>query len=241
MITLPFIKKHKARLSGADWFLIIALLLVVVFIIVYSYWPPLAAWFEGVEPKLQKFAIEHGYVGAFIITLISNLSIIIIIPYGSVLFLLGSIGLNPWLLSLLAALAAALGEIVAYGIGWGAGGLITSKEYRKKFEGIKNFITRRPKLTPLLIYLFGATPAPDDIIMIPLGLVRYNFWKAVIPDALGKLTMISIVVFSGRYSYAFLSQKLGPEGGFWAGIITVILTIVFIYLTIKVKWDKLIK
>lgn len=241
MIILPIIKKHKRKISGADWFLIIAILLVMVFSLIYFSWPPLADWFASVGPELHEFALKHGYVGGFMITLISNLSVIVIIPYGSVLFLLGSVGLNPWLLGFTAALAATLGEIVGYGIGWGARGLIRKEKHVKRFERIKEVISRRPRLTPFLIYLFGATPIPDDIIMIPLGLIRYPFWKAIIPDALGKLTMILVVVLSGRYSYNYINQMLGSESGFWIGIITVILTIMFIYLTIKVKWDKLIK
>jgi len=238
MISWP---KEKRKIKGADWFLIIALSLLLLICIVYFSSQSFADWLTGFGPQIEDFALRHGYFGAFLIVLISNVSLIIIIPYASILFLLGSLGLNPWLLSIITAVAAAMGEVVAYVIGRSARGFVKNEEYIKKFERIKLFISKKPKLVPLLIFIFGATPIPDDIIMIPLGLVKYNFWKAIIPDALGKLVMIMVVVFSGKYTYSVVSRSLGSEGGFLSGVIVVFLTIILIYFTIKIKWDKIIK
>lgn len=189
---------------------------------------------------MHRYSLEQGYWGAFLVTFLSNVSIVIVIPYGSVLFLLGSLGLNPWTLGLVTGLAAALGEVVAYLIGRGAGRLVGSRQ-QEKFERLKGFIVRHPRATPFLIFLFGLTPIPDDIIMIPLGLVGYPLWRAMIPDALGKIVLTTLVVCAGHTSSAFFQRLMGEEGGLWTGVITAVLTILIIYLTLKVKWERLLK
>ncbi len=43
------------------------------------------------------------------------------------------------------------------------------------------------KYGPATIFLFALTPLPDDLLFIPLGVMRYPFWKAFIPALFGKM------------------------------------------------------
>jgi hypothetical protein len=36
------------------------------------------------------------------------------------------------------------------------------------------------------VFLFALTPLPDDILFLPLGMMKYSFWKCIIPGWLGK-------------------------------------------------------
>jgi membrane protein YqaA with SNARE-associated domain len=230
----------RGKVAGPEKFLFISFLLLMLVAAFYFAFPAFATTLTATAINIQRFALQQGYWGAFIITIISNAALIIPIPYGTVLFLLGSVGLNPWLLGALTGLAAVLGEIVGYWIGRGAGNLF-SREYQEKFRRLNNLIIRRPRLIPLLIFFFGVTPLPDDIILIPLGMIKYSFWKTIIPDACGKLIMTTGMALAGKYSLTATQHLLGSDGGFWSSVIVCVLTILIIYLTIKVKWEELIK
>jgi membrane protein YqaA with SNARE-associated domain len=230
----------KRRFGGAEIFLVIAAVALLVFAGLYFWWPGFADWLGQTSWHVQQFALREGYWGGFVITAVSNAALVIPIPYGTVLFVLGSIGLNPWLLGLITGFAAGLGEVVGYSVGRGTGALV-SAEQKERFRRINELVSRHPRLTPLIIFMLGVLPIPDDILLIPLGMIKYPFWKTIVPCLLGKFIMTTTFSVAGKYSLPALRNLLGSESGFWSGIIIVALTVLMIYLTIKIKWEKLIK
>lgn len=233
-------EKRWNKISGIDIFLAGACLVMIGIVLLYYFYPPFWRGVGLVVPALRDFALRNGYVGAFVVTFLCNGSLIPL-PYGSILFFLGGVGLNPFLLGLLSGLAASLGQTVAYFIGRGAGTLMKSEAQQQKFLKVKNFILRRPRLTPFLIFLFGLTPLPDDIILIPLGMIKYSFWKALIPDSIGKIGLTFFAVYAGKVSFSLSQQLTGSGREFWAAMAVAVLTVLIIYLTIKIKWENIIK
>ena len=223
-------------MRGKEWFLIISLLLILAYGLIYFLFPEFQNTIDSFNTRLENFARVHGYWGAFFISLVGAASLFIVIPYVGFVFLLATAGLNIWWLSLLAGLGAALGEIISYLVGY-AGGRLTDKHHGEKYEKIHRWIRGHPRLTPLIIFVFGLTPLPDDLIFIPLGLVRYHFLKAFIPGFLGKATMLLLTLYFGQAGL----EGLGLESGsFWSEIITLVLTILMIYAVLKINWEKLI-
>lgn len=223
-------------MKGKDWFLVISLLLILAYSLIYFLFPEFQESINAFNIRLENFSRVHGYWGAFLISLVGAASLFIVIPYVGFVFLLATAGLNIWWLSLLAGLGAALGEIISYLVGY-AGGRIVDKQHGEKFERIHTWIKRYPRLTPLIIFIFGLTPLPDDLIFIPLGLVRYNFIKAFIPGFLGKAAMIMITLYFGKVSL----NSLGLENsGFYSEIVTMLLTVLIIYGVLKINWEKLL-
>ena len=47
---------------------------------------------------------------------------------------------------------------------------------------------------PAAIFFFALTPLPDDLLFIPLGVMRYPFLKAFIPALFGKTLMMFILL-----------------------------------------------
>ncbi|MFA5070599.1 MAG: VTT domain-containing protein [Patescibacteria group bacterium] len=224
-------------MKGKDWFLIISLLLILAYGLIYFLFPEFQNNIDGFNARLESFARAHGYLGAFVISLVGSASLFIMVPYVGFVFLLATAGLNIWWLSLLSGFGAALGEIISYLLGY-AGGRLTDKHHREKYEKIHAWIRSHPRLTPLFIFIFGLTPLPDDLIFIPLGLVRYNFIKAFIPGFLGKAIMIAATLYLGKTGL----NSLGLENGnFYNEIITLVSTILIIYGVLKINWEKLLE
>jgi membrane protein DedA with SNARE-associated domain len=91
---------------------------------------------------------------------------------------------------------------------------------------------------PVTIFLFALTPLPDDLLFIPLGVMRYPFLKAFIPSLLGKTLMTFILAYSGQQSIDLIINVFGESG--WIGtVITVALLVVIIVAMIKIDWEKL--
>lgn len=230
----------KNKIGGPEKFLIISGALMLVFGCFYFGLPSFAQALSDISGDVEAFALNHGYWGGFIITVIGNAALVLPIPYGTILFVLGGVGLNPWLLGIITGLAAGIGEVVGYSVGRGTGAFV-SPEQQEKFRRIHRVISSHPRLVPFIIFMLGVLPIPDDILLIPLGMIKYPFWKTIIPCLLGKFIMTTTFSVAGAYSLSALTKALGSEGGFWSGMVIVALTVVAIYLTIKIKWEKLIK
>ena len=95
---------------------------------------------------------------------------------------------------------------------------------------------------PVIIFVFALTPLPDDLLFIPLGVMRYSVVAAFIPAFLGKFLSNLIIAYAGRLSLQIISDIFGIEGegmSFLIGtVIAVVLLIVIFVIMFKVDWEK---
>lgn len=191
---------------------------------------------------LQNFSIQYGYLGIFLISLLGSMSIFFPIPYTVVLFTLGSIEtFNPILIALASSIGSALGEFSGYLLGLG-GRKIISEKGRRNVEFLLKIFGRYGALA---IFIFALTPLPDDLLFIPLGVMRYGFLRAFIPAFLGKLCMSLIIVYSARFTVGIIREIFGIESD-WASaiigtVIALILLVIVFILMFKVDWEKVIE
>ncbi|MEM2936679.1 MAG: VTT domain-containing protein [Candidatus Bathyarchaeia archaeon] len=181
---------------------------------------------------LYQFALQYGYAGVFAISIIGAISIIIPIPYTLFIYLLGAI-LEPIPLALAGGLGSAVGEFSGYLIGY-YGRAVINKERQRKMDYMLKIFNRYGFIT---IFLFALTPLPDDLLFIPLGIMRYKFLKVFIPAFLGKSLMCLILAYGGRLSIEFIRALFG-DGGWLGGILTTFLLIAIIVLMLKIDWEK---
>lgn len=183
-------------------------------------------------------ANQYGYIGIFVISLLGALSIFFPIPYTVVIFTLGA-HFEPALIAIAAGLGAAIGEFSGYMLGL-SGRKFISPERRRKMEFMVKVFNR---FGPIAIFVFALTPLPDDLLFIPLGMMRYSIVRAFVPALIGKMCMNFIVAYSGRYTIGVIRNIFG-EGGDWiatslgmllAGVLLVIIMIIMF----KVDWEKL--
>jgi len=163
---------------------------------------------------MQQFALQYGYTGVFVISVIGAISVIIPIPYTLFIYLLGAAGLDPISLALAGGLGSAVGEVSGYLIGY-YGRAIVGKERQRKMDYMLKIFNR---FGPVTIFIFALTPLPDDLLFIPLGIMRYKFIKVFIPAFLGKSLMCLILAYGGRLSNEFIRTLFG-DGGWLGGIL----------------------
>ena len=182
---------------------------------------------------MKDFALQFSYLGVFIISFIGSVSVVFPVPYTIVIYLLGAV-LNPVFIAISSGLGSALGEFSGYALGY-YGRAVVSKERQRKMEYMVKIFDR---YGPAAIFLFALTPLPDDLLFIPLGVMRYPFWKAFIPALLGKTLMSFILAYAGQQSITLI-ETLFAGSGLVGTVITSVLLIVIIVAMIKIDWEKL--
>src|SRR4030043_1515720 len=158
---------------------------------------------------MESFAAQFGLFGIFLISFLGATSVFIPIPYTVVIFTLGGLqAFDPLLIAVAAGTGAAIGEFSGYLIGFG-GRRVIGERYKKKMDLLTRLFK---KFGPIVIFIFALTPLPDDLLFIPLGVMRYSLIRAFIPALLGKFFSNLIIAYSGRLSLQIIESIFGVEG-----------------------------
>jgi len=184
---------------------------------------------------MEQFALQFGYFGVFLISLIGTLSVVFPIPYTLVIYFIGAVRvLDPFLIAVAGGLGSALGEFSGYVLGY-YGRAVLSEDRRRKMDYMMKVFHHYGFAA---IFLFALTPLPDDLLFIPLGIMRYRFVKAFIPALLGKMLMCFILAYSGYMSFGIIKVVFG-EGGWLGVVITSAFLIIVIVAILKIDWEKI--
>ena len=121
-----------------------------------------------------------GYLGVFLVTFVATASFILPIPY-LLIVARSAFYLDPLLVTLVAGLAGALGELTGYVIGASGRGLIPQgKLYEKANHWMVTYGF-------WCVAFFAFVPNPlFDAIGFAAGVLRYSLWKFVLACFLGK-------------------------------------------------------
>jgi membrane protein DedA with SNARE-associated domain len=203
--------------------------------------------FQDIITWMLTLASQYGYLGIFLISLIGALSIFLPIPYTVVIFTLGGLKaggawvFEPLWIAVSAGIGSAVGEFSGYLIGVG-GGKAISERYKKRMDLLARIFD---KYGLIVIFLFALTPLPDDLLFIPLGVMRYNIVRAFVPALIGKFCMNLIVAYSGRFSIQIIRDIFGVESDWISALIGMVLAIVLLIVVFvvmfKTDWEKFLE
>jgi len=183
---------------------------------------------------MADIVTQHGYAGAFLISIFGNFTIFFPVPFTITIYAFGAT-LNPLLLGIVCGLGSTIGEFSAYLVGVGGRKAIKGR-YEERLESAKRLIQR---YGAAIIFLFALLPLPDDVILIPLGVLRYDLKKALGAMFLGKTIMLTFVAYAGRYSYTFV-KDIFESGGVFGGIASVALLVIILVAMMKIDWTRFI-
>jgi len=178
--------------------------------------------------------VVSGPLGIFILSLVSNSIPFIAVPYLAILVSYAALipGIyDKVILAVASAAGAALGKVVIYFIGYSV--RIGLSERNLKNLELFNKIASRSMF--IAIAVFAATPLPDDILYIPLGLAKYNIVLYFLAILLGKtiLTAMAVIYTHSVAVFAGEFHLLIPT--------LIILTAFFSYIIIRVDWSSVIE
>ncbi len=88
------------------------------------------------------------------------------------------------------------------------------------------------------IFLFALTPLPDDLVFIPLGIMRYNPVKAFVSAIVGKFIMYLAIAVGGRFFVDAVEDTIGATNDWVGALVSMVLGIAAFVLMLKVDWSK---
>jgi uncharacterized membrane protein YdjX (TVP38/TMEM64 family) len=148
---------------------------------------------------------EYGYLGAFIISVMSAATIIVYVPGVPVIFTLGGVLPYPIFVGLAGGFGEAIGELTAYYAGW-SGRNILKGRFTRVYNRIERWIRTRGYLT---VFLSSAVFNPVfDIIGMTAGAMRFPVWKFFLLCWAGKTIKSTAVAYAGYWGLGTILRWL---------------------------------
>jgi len=179
----------------------ISVILLIIVIIVWS----MIVYYVGPEGIVDYIGMENAYLVLFVGGLLGGVSLLFPFPNYLLVFTFGAAGLNPFLIGAVAAAGIIIGESTSYFVGYSTHSILPIS-IGGHIHGIKKWLLRRRKWTMYsALFLWGSIfPLPNDFMLIPLGVLRYPFWRTMIPLGLGNLVFNTLIAFAGAYGWTML-------------------------------------
>ncbi|MBN1803022.1 MAG: hypothetical protein JW891_16045 [Candidatus Lokiarchaeota archaeon] len=237
---------------------------VIVYLIFFLFYNPFQEAIVLVRANMAGLTSGSNYYWALLISFgicfIGSASIAFPVPFPFVLFTLSSslmanyVTINAatssspfWFailgIAIIGGLGCALGELSGYVVGYGAKKMINGKSSTvvQNINGFGKLILENPKRTPLLVFLFALTPLPDDIIFLPLGMIKYPAWKCIIPGWLGKtVTTIAYCIWPILFRLGVIATGLTDDdiSSVVTETIMIIITLTVMFFIMSFNWNK---
>ncbi len=134
---------------------------------------------------------ELGYLGLFLIGLISNASIIAPVPGLIVLFTI-SIILNPFWSALVYGIGSGLGELTGYLVGYSGKGIVERSNYYARLE---NWMKKYGGIT--IIFLALVPNFLFDVAGLVAGALKMPWYRFLIFVWLGRIPRCLLITYGG--------------------------------------------
>ena len=147
--------------------------------------------------ELKDFQ-QYGYLGAFVISVMSGGTIIVPVPGLPIIFALGGVLPYPFLVGIAAGLGEGLGSFNFYFAGRAGRGLLSAKHKSNRFYSkVETWMAKRGSLT---LFLASAIPNPPfALIAATAGAMHLPAWKFYMACAAGKIVKGTYVAYLGAW------------------------------------------
>jgi len=192
--------------------------------------------------EIFPFTPEVGYLGLAVVSFFGSLIPFVPVP-SFVLLVTMAVGsqFDIHILALIGAFTATAAKQIIFYISYG-GRRIISEKTKKRMKPFQKLVKRYGAAAA---FVAAATPIPDDIVYIPLGLAKYNPKKFFAATLLGKLVLCYILVLVSHYMGLSILEPILEEIDdpvpVYIGIILfgAVMTIIVILL-LRLNWEKIL-
>ena len=188
------------------------------------------------------FAPEVGYIGLALVSFIGSLIPFIPIP-SFILLATMSVGeqFDIHILALISAFTATIAKQIIFYASYGGRRMISEKT-KKRMEPFQKLVKRYGGAAA---FVAAATPIPDDMVYIPLGLAKYNPKRFFVATLSGKIVLCYIIVIISHYTGLSILEPILEDiddpFAVYAGIIVfgAIMTAIVILL-LRLDWARIL-
>ena len=188
------------------------------------------------------FTPEVGYLGLSIVSFLGSLVPFVPIP-SFILVATMAVGdqFDIHALALIAAITSTVAKQIIFYVSYG-GRKIISEKTKKRMKPFQKLVKRYGGSAA---FVAAATPIPDDLVYIPLGLAKYNPKRFFIATLLGKLVLFYVIVLISHYMGLSLLepilQDIDDPMPVYVGIVALAIAMsIIVILLLRLNWEKII-
>ena len=192
--------------------------------------------------ELFPFTPEVGYLGLAIVSFFGSLIPFVPIP-SFVLVATMAVGeqFDIHILVIIAALTSTAAKQIIFYISYGGRKIISEKTLKR----MKPFQKLVKRYGGSAAFVAAATPIPDDLVYIPLGLAKYNPKRFFVATLLGKIVLYYVIVLISHYMGLSLLepilQDIEDPLPVYIGIIILGLAMtITVILLLRLNWEKIL-
>jgi len=188
------------------------------------------------------FAPEVGYIGLALVSFIGSLIPFVPVP-SFILLATMSVGeqFDLHILALISAFTATIAKQIIFYASYGGRRMISEKT-KKRMRPFQKLVKRYGGAAA---FVAAATPIPDDMVYIPLGLAKYNPKRFFIATLSGKIVLCYIIVLISHYTGLSILEPILEDIddplAIYAGMIVfgAIMTAIVILL-LRLDWERIL-
>jgi len=192
--------------------------------------------------ELFPFTPEVGYLGLTIVSFFGSLIPFVPIP-SFVLVATMAVGeqFDIHVLVIIAALTSTAAKQIIFYVSYG-GRKIISEKTKKRMKPFQKLVKRYGGSAA---FVAAATPIPDDLVYIPLGLAKYNPKRFFVATLLGKIVLYYVIVLISHYMGLSLLepilQDIEDPLPIYIGIIILGLAMtIIVILLLRLNWERIL-
>jgi membrane protein DedA with SNARE-associated domain len=192
--------------------------------------------------ELFPFTPEVGYLGLAIVSFFGSLIPFVPIP-SFVLVATMAVGeqFDIHILVIIAALTSTAAKQIIFYISYGGRKIISEKTLKR----MKPFQKLVKRYGGSAAFVAAATPIPDDLVYIPLGLAKYNPKRFFVATLLGKIVLYYVIVLISHYMGLSLLepilQDIEDPLPVYIGIIILGLAMtIIVILLLRLNWESIL-
>uniref|UniRef100_A0A7J3VUN6 DedA family protein n=1 Tax=Caldiarchaeum subterraneum TaxID=311458 RepID=A0A7J3VUN6_CALS0 len=184
---------------------------------------------------LNELALTYGISGVFAVSILGSLIPFLPVPYLFVVVLLSDT-IDPLILGLVAGVGGSLGKITSYTLGR-LGYRFLGQDSKNRMDALREIIG---KYGDVGVFVFALTPLPDDVYIIPAGMIKLSFVRFLIANTLGKILLATAVAYLGRTYFHYTAILLG-ESSLISVILAIVAMTVITIILLRVDWELALK
>jgi len=177
-------KRLRERLVPLSLLLLVIAIWVGIFYL-YQHYP-------GKFAELRAY----GYLGAFLLSLLFNATVILPVGAISIVFALGAVpSLSPVVVGLAGGIGAAIGETTGYVAGYSGRRVIQRSQM---YSRVEDWVKQRGAI---VIFIFSIVPFAFDVVGIVAGVLRFPFWRFFVLCWLGRTILYIGAALAGAWGW----------------------------------------
>ena len=191
---------------------------------------------------LFPFAPEVGYLGLSLVSFFGSLIPFLPIP-SFILLATMSVGdqFDLHILAIISAITSAAAKQIIFYVSYGGRKIINEKT-RKRMRPFERLVKRYGAAAA---FFAAATPIPDDLVYVPLGLAKYNPKRFFIATLSGKIVLSYLIILPSHYLglslvEPFLADIDDPTAVYVGMIVFAAMMTTVVILLLRLDWGRIL-